>query len=157
MTTFQWLLMFHITAAFLLVGGSVAAGILNTLARRAERPSEVAGLLGLIRVSLPFIFVGVAGTLVFGLWLWHERHFSFGAAWIWLSLALWVAANALGGMGGRRQTAARERATELAAAGDEPSPELTALVRDPVSNALNYGAGLATILILVLMIWKPGS
>jgi uncharacterized membrane protein len=149
--------MFHITSAFLLVGGSMVAAILNTLARRAERPSEVAGLLGLIRVSLPFIFVGVAGTLVFGLWLWHERHFSFGAAWIWLSLALWVAANALGGMGGRRQTVARERALELAADGDEPSPELMALVRDPVANALNYGAGLAVVLILVLMICKPGS
>ena len=149
--------MFHITSAFLLVGGSVVAAILHALARRAERPSEVAGLLGLIRVSLPLIFIGVAGTLVFGLWLWHERHFSFGAAWIWLSLALWVAVNALGGIGGRRQAAARVRATELAGAGDEPSPELTALVRDPVANALNYGAGLATVLILVLMIWKPGS
>ena len=37
-STFDWLLMLHITGAFLLVGGSVAAGIFNTFAVRAERP-----------------------------------------------------------------------------------------------------------------------
>ncbi len=149
--------MFHVTSAFLLVGGSVAAAILNTFAIRAERPSEVAVLMRLIRRALPVIFVGVGGTLVFGLWLWHEKNISFGAAWIWLSLALWVVANAGGGMGGRRQEQARELAERLAGAGDEPSPELTALLRDPVSTALNYGAGAATLAILVLMVWKPGS
>ena len=99
--------MFHITAAFLLVGGSVAAGILNVLAIRAERPSDTAYLLGLVRVALPVIYIGVLGTLVFGLWLWHELHFSFGALWIWLSLVLWVATSALGGMGGRHQERSR--------------------------------------------------
>jgi len=149
--------MFHVTSAFLLVGGSVVAAILNTLATRAERPSDVAVLMRLIRRALPVIFVGVGGTLVFGLWLWHERHLPFGAAWIWLSLALWVVANAAGGMGGRRQEQARVLAEQLANAGDEPSSELTALLRDPVAVALNYGAGAATLAILVLMIWKPGS
>src|SRR5205823_11424237 len=88
-STAQWLLMLHVSAAFFLVGGSVAAGILNVLAIRAERPSESAYLLRLVRVTLPVIGVGVAGTLVFGLWLWHELGFRFGAFWIWASLALW--------------------------------------------------------------------
>ena len=35
--------------------------------------------------------------------------------------------------------------------------ELRALVRDPVGNALAYGSGLTFVLILVLMIWKPGQ
>ena len=55
MSTLQWLVMLHITAAFFLVGGSVAAGILNALSIRAERPSETAYLLRLIRVTLPVI------------------------------------------------------------------------------------------------------
>jgi len=149
--------MFHITAAFLLVGGSVSAGILNALAIRAQRPSETAYLLGLVRVTLPFIYVGVLGTLVFGLWLWHELHFGFGELWIWLSLALWVVTNALGGIGGRHQERSRALASELAEAGDTSTPELHALLRDPTGNAMSWLAGAATIAILVLMIWKPGA
>jgi hypothetical protein len=111
----------------------------------------------LIRLSLPVIFLGVAGTLVFGIWLWHELHLPLGSWWIWISLVLWAAANALGGAGGRRQEKVRELALRLAREGDEPSAELSAALRDPVARALNVGAGLATLGILVLMIWKPGA
>ena len=157
MTTVQWLLMLHVTAAFFFVGGSVAAAILNTLAVRAARPSETAYLLRLVRVTLPVIGVGVAGTLIFGIWLWHEQHFSLGAAWIWISLVLWVLANALGGIGGRHQEKARKLAERLAAAGDATTDELRALLRDRKGNAISWLAGVATVGILVLMIWRPGS
>ncbi|NUR78616.1 MAG: DUF2269 family protein [Thermoleophilia bacterium] len=157
MSTAQWLVMLHITAAFFYVSGSVAAGILNVLAIRAERPSESAYLLRLVRVTLPVIGVGVAGTLVFGLWLWHERGYSFGAAWIWAALVLWVIAGALGGIGGRHQERSRKLAEQLAASGDTSTDELRALLRDSRGNAISWLAGAATIAILVLMIWKPGS
>jgi uncharacterized membrane protein len=151
----DWLLMFHVAAAFSLFGGSVAAGILNALAIRSERPSEAAFLLRLIRVALPVIYVGVLGTLVFGLWLWHRLGFPFGTGWIWASLALWVVANALGGIGGRHQERSRQLAERLAAAGDAPNNELRALLRDPKGLVVSYAAGAATLAILVLMIWKP--
>ena len=149
--------MLHITAAFFFVGGSVAAGILNVLAIRSERPSEAAYLLRLIRFTLPAIGIGSIGALVFGIWLWHEQGYSFGAAWIWISLVLWVIANALGGRGGRHQERARELAERLAASGNATTDELRALLSDPKGNAMSWLAGAATILILVLMIWKPGS
>jgi uncharacterized membrane protein len=157
LTTSEWLLMFHITAAFLLVGGSVAAAIFNTLAIRAERPSETAFLLRLVRVVVPVIGIGSIGTLVFGLWLWYERSYSFGATWIWLALALWMVASALGGIGGRHQQRTRELAERLAAEGDTSTAELHALLRDSRGNLMSYLAGAATLGILVLMIWKPGS
>ena len=149
--------MLHVSAAFFLVGGSVAAGIFNAMAIRAERPSESAFLLRLVRVTLPVIGIGVAGTLIFGLWLWHELGYRFGAFWIWASLVLWVVTNALGGIGGRYQERARKLAEDLAAAGDATTDELRALLRDPRGNALSGLAGAATLAILVLMIWKPGS
>jgi len=149
--------MLHVTAAFFLVGGSVAAGILNALAIRAARPSETAYLLRLVRITLPVIGVGVAGTLIFGIWLWHELHFSIGAFWIWASLVLWVATSALGGIGGKHQERARKLAEQLAAAGDATSAELRTLLRDRKGNAMSWLAGAATLGILVLMIWKPGS
>jgi hypothetical protein len=70
---------------------------------------------------------------------------------------LWVAASALGGAGGRHQEQSRELAEELAASGDTTTDELRALLRDPKGNALSWAAGFATITILVLMVWKPGS
>lgn len=149
--------MLHVTAAFFFVGGSVAAGILNVMSIRAERPSETAYLLRLIRVTLPVIGVGSIGALVFGVWLWHERGYSIGAAWIWISLVLWLVANALGGIGGRHQGRARELAERLAGAGDATTDELRALLRDPRGTAMSWLAGVATLLILVLMIWKPGA
>jgi len=149
--------MLHVSAAFFFVGGSVTAGIFNVLAIRAERPSETAYLLRAIRFTLPVIGIGSMGTLLFGIWLWHEQGYALGAGWIWISLALWVVSNALGGIGGRHQERARELAERLAAAGDASTDELRALLRDPKGNAMSWLAGVATVLILVLMIWKPGS
>jgi uncharacterized membrane protein len=149
--------MLHIAAAFCLVAGSVAAAMLNVLAIRAERPSETAFLLKLIRYALPVIFAGILGTLVFGIWLWHDLGFSIGTGWIWAALVLWALASALGGGGGRHQERSRELAERLATAGDATTDELRTLLRDPKGLALSYGAGVATIAVLVLMIWKPGS
>jgi uncharacterized membrane protein len=149
--------MLHVSAAFFFVSGSVAAGILNVLAIRAERPSETAYLLKLVRVTLPVIGIGSVGALVLGIWLWHEQGYAIGAGWIWASLVLWAVSNALGGIGGRHQERARELAERLAAAGDATTDELKALLRDRKGNAISWLAGVTTIGILVLMIWKPGG
>lgn len=155
MDTYHWLLTLHVTSAFFFFGASVAAAILNTLAIRSQRPSEAATLLRLIRYALPLLFLGVAGTLGFGIALWKERGYSIGAGWIWASVALWLVANALGGRGGRHQEKSRKLAERLAAEGDASSDELIALLRDPKGNAMSYLAGVAMILLLVLMVWKP--
>jgi uncharacterized membrane protein len=154
-STVQWLLMLHMTGAFFFVSGSVTAGVLNVLAGRAERPSETAILLRLIKTAVIVIGVGVAATLIFGIWLWHERGYGIGTFWIWASLVLWVIANALGGIGGKHQARTRKLAEQLAVAGDTMTDELRALLHDRRGNALSWLAGIATIGILVLMIWKP--
>jgi uncharacterized membrane protein len=157
MTTADWLLMFHITGAFLLVGGSVAAGVLNVLALRAERPSETAVLLRQIRLVVPLIGLGSVAALVFGLWLVHELGVRFWSFWIIAALVLWLIMGALGGAGGKHQEKARKLAEQLAAAGDTATDELRALLRDPRGNAMNWLAGVATLLLLIDMIWKPGA
>jgi uncharacterized membrane protein len=156
---YDWLLFFHVTGAFLLVGGSVMAGTFTTLSRMRDRPSEIATLLGLVRFALPFIYGGVILTLVFGLWLVHAagQGYSYGDAWVIAALVLWVLGNALGGAGGRREAETAEVAMRLAAEGDTMTDELRARLRDPVSLALNFGSGLVVFTILALMIWKPGS
>jgi uncharacterized membrane protein len=132
------------------------AVVLNQAALRRSRPSEIALLLGLVRVAVVLIGVGMLVTLALGLWLVKDTAYDLGDAWIDAALALWLAALVLGGVGGRRYRHTREFAEELATADDRPSEELTARLRDPVSLGLSYGSGAAVLAILVLMIWKPG-
>jgi uncharacterized membrane protein len=154
---YHWLLLFHMAGAFMVVGGATLAGIFNVAALRRERPSEIAVLFRLTRFAVTSILLGMTIALVFGLWLVADLDFvKWSNTWVILALILWVLANALGGIGGRRDKAAHEFAEQLAAQGDQPSPELRARLRDPVSLALSWGSGVVVIVILVLMIWKPG-
>jgi uncharacterized membrane protein len=155
--TYDWLLFLHVLGAFLVLGGAVMAGVFNFAALRRERPSEIALLFKFARVAVASIGIGLALTLVLGLWLVHDVGYGWGQTWIVLALVLWVLANALGGIGGRRERKTRELAERLAAAGDAPSPELTARLRDPVWLALSWGSGIVIVVILALMIWKPGA
>ena len=153
----QWLLALHVSGAFLFLGGAVVAGVLRVLAMRSERPSEVALFLGLIRFALVVIAAGVLITLVLGVWLVHRLDYSNSEGWIVASFILWIASNAFGAIGGRRERAVRELAEQLAVAGDAPSGELHSRLRDPVALAFSSAGGLAVVAILALMIWKPGS
>jgi uncharacterized membrane protein len=154
---YDWLLFLHMTGAFMVLGGAVMAGIFNFAALRRERPSEVVVLFRLTRIAVKSITIGMVVALAFGLGLVSEADFSWGDTWIVLALILWVVANALGGAGGGRDKRTRELAERLAAEGDQPSPELRARLRDPLTLALSWGSGLVVIAILALMIWKPGA
>ena len=157
MSTYQWLLVFHVTGAFLLLGGGAFAASLNLMALGRDRPSDIVLLFGLIRIAVVAISIGTLLAFVFGLWLVHEADYRYGDGWVIAAIVTLIAANALGGAGGRRDEKTAKLARELAAAGDEPSPELRARVRDPISLALSYGSGLLLVLVLALMIWKPGA
>jgi uncharacterized membrane protein len=159
MTTYHWLLFIHITGAFLLVGGVVVAGAFNISAQLRERPSEIALLYGLTRFAVISIIVGSLITLVFGLWLVGEAPagYHYMQGWVIAAIVLWVIAGWSGKTGGTRDRHTHELAERLAAEGDRPSAELKARMRDPLSLALSYGSGLVILLMLALMVWKPGA
>jgi uncharacterized membrane protein len=159
MSKYQWLLFLHVTGAFLFLGGTVVAGVLMIAALRRERPSEIAVLLRLTRPVVIAISIGTALLFVFGIWLvsaspngYNERQ-----AWVIAAFILFVLVNALGGMTGKRDRATRELAESLAGSGDAPSPELQARLRNPVVLSLSFASFALTLLILALMIWKPGA
>jgi uncharacterized membrane protein len=157
LTTYGWLLFLHMTGAFCFLGGAVTAAVLNVSAQTRQRPSEVAALMRMTRVVVPVLGLGSIMTLVFGLWLVHDVGYGYGDGWIVAALILWALAAALGGAGGKRERETRVLAERLAADGDTPSAELRARMRDPATIALSYGAGVALLIVLVLMIWKPGA
>ena len=158
MSKYDWLLFFHVTGAFLFLGGVVVAWVLGIGAVRRQRPSEIAVLLRLAGVAAASIGLGLLLTLVFGLWLVFDLAFyDITDGWILAALVMWAVAGALGGQGGKRDKETRLYAERLAAEGDQPSAELDARVRDPVALALNVASSLLGFAILVLMIWKPGA
>jgi uncharacterized membrane protein len=154
---YDWLLVLHVTGAFMVLGGVAMAGIFNVTAMRRDRPSEIALLYRLTQIAAGLITTGLLITLAIGLWLVSDADYGYGETWVVLALILWFLAGALGGVGGEREKATRQLAERLATEGDAPSAELRARLRDPVSLALSWGAGVVVIVILVLMIWKPGA
>jgi uncharacterized membrane protein len=158
-STYDWLVFLHITGAFLLSGGVVVAGAFNVAAQFREKPSEIALLFGLTRFAVIAIGVGAVMTLVFGLWLVSEAPwgYGYGQAWVITAIVLWLLGIAMGESGGRRDRKAHELAERLAAEGDQPSAELKARVRDPISLFLSYGSAVVIVAMLAVMVWKPGA
>jgi uncharacterized membrane protein len=153
----DWLLLFHLLSAFMLVSGAVAAGILQLAAVRRERPSEIALLLRATRPAVVLVLAGALGTLVFGVALARHLGDGFGEAWISAALVLWVLAMITGELGGRQARHARELAEHLAVEGDRPSAELNALLGHRPSLVLSYVSSAAILAIVVLMVFKPGA
>ena len=158
MGKYEWLLFFHVTGAFLFLGGAVVAWVLGIAAARRERPSEIALLLGLTGPAAAAIGLGMMLTIVFGLWLVFDLEvYDLWDGWVIASLVMWALSGALGGAGGKRDKETRRLAERLAAEADVPSSELAARVRDPVALSLNIASSLLGFAILAVMIWKPGA
>ena len=155
MTLYHWLLFFHLLGAFALFAGAAVAGTLQIAAMRRERPSEILTLLRLTRVGVVLVGVGGVLTLVFGIALASHLGYGLSPAWVQAALGLWLASMALGGIGGRTARHARYRAEELAAAGDQPDEELSALLAHRPSLILSYLSSTLLVAIVVLMVWRP--
>ena len=159
MSKYDWLLFFHVTGAFLFIGGIVVAWVLGIAAARRERPSEIALLMRLAGNAAAAVGAGMFLTIAFGLWLVHAagQGYGYGDGWIIAALVMWALSGALGGRAGKLDKETRKYAEQLAADGDAPSAELQARVRDPIPLALNLASSLLAFAILAVMIWKPGA
>ncbi len=150
-------LFLHLVGALLLVSGMAVAGAASETARRRSACGEIALLLGLSRIGVALVGTGSLLVVGAGLWLVDLGGFDLDSGWLVAAIALLVASFALGAIGGQRPKQARRLATRLAAAGEQTSAELRGLLDDRASRAANYGSALLILVILVLMVWKPGS
>jgi hypothetical protein len=88
---FEWLLFLHVLAAFLLVSGLVAYGVLVIGGGAAARAV-------LARPAGALWNVGGLGVLVFGVWLaLNVDGYELWDAWIIVALVLWLIASGAGG------------------------------------------------------------
>jgi Predicted integral membrane protein (DUF2269) len=149
------LLFFHLLGAVSFLTGAAVVGTLQLAAIRRDRPSEVYALLRLAPVGAALVGIGALFTLGFGIALAEHEGFGFSPAWIQAALGLWVAGMAVGAYGGRTARHARHLARQLAAEGDEPRPELRALVAARGPLWASYASGVMLLAILALMVWQP--
>jgi hypothetical protein len=150
-------LFFHLLGAFCFFAGGAVVGVLQLAAMRQERPSQVHAFLRLAPFGAALVGVGALLTLGFGIGLAEHEGLGLSPAWIQASLGLWVAAMALGALGGRTARHARHLSAKLAGEGDEPSPELRALVSARGPLWASYASFVLLLAIVVLMVWQPGG
>ncbi len=133
MSTYEWLLFLHLLAAFLLVAGLVAYSVL-VLSSGGEAVSRALG-----PSALALWNAGGLGTLVFGVWLALDIDgYELWDGWIIAALVLWLIGS---GAAGRLATAVRE-----GQAG-----------RIEGARVMVGVMALATLLLLLDMIFKPGA
>jgi hypothetical protein len=134
MSTYEWLLFLHLLAAFLLVSGLVAYSVLVL----SSGGAPVTRALG--PPALALWNAGGLGTLVFGVWLaLNVDGYELWDGWIIAALVLWLIGS---GAAGRLGVAVREGGSVQGVDG---------------ARAMVGVMALATLLLLLVMIFKPGA
>jgi uncharacterized membrane protein len=157
---YDWLLFLHVASAFALVAALVVYWFIAVVGRNVDRPSESMRLFNIVQPANILVIAGTLGTLIFGIWLAIDSDaYQVWDGWVLAALALWVISTATGFRGGQVYVTAQQLATRLAGEGrgDEPSSELRVLLQDRRSMWLNIVSSAAVLVILILMIYKPGA
>src|SRR6187200_3095556 len=120
---------------------------------RSDSPSRVASTMLLARVGVILVGVGMAGTIVFGIWLAISLDaYQLWDGWVIAALVLWAVGTALGQRSGAEYNAAAVQAQDDLKAGRPSS-----LPAYGASRAFWLRVGVVILLILIDMIWKPGA
>src|SRR5438067_1206438 len=97
-TLYNWLLVLHILAAMVWVGGAVMLGAQATRVVRAGDHDEVARFLGSLRVIGPIV-LAPATVIVLGLGIWmvlNSAAWDFKQEWVQIALSLFAGAFLIG-------------------------------------------------------------
>jgi uncharacterized membrane protein len=155
----EWVLALHVLSGFAYVAGLMLFWVLVVAVRNADTPERTMRMAPIAMVGNVSVGIGALGTIVLGIFL----AFSYGGydiwdPWIIAALVLWVAAAATGSRTGAEYMKGQQKAQELHAAGQTgPSAELLALNRTSNGVVLHAVSSAIVLLIVIDMIWKPGS
>ncbi len=155
----DWILSLHVLSAFALVAGLVLFWALIVAVRRTDTPEGTTRMEPVVKVGNAAIGFGMGGTIVFGIWLaFSVGGYDIWDGWIIAAIVLWVIAAAVGQRTGNAYMQGMNKAQELQAAGETgPSAELLAINRTQRGLVMHSLATLIALVILILMIWKPGA
>jgi hypothetical protein len=136
---YDWLLFLHVLSAFLVVGALAVLWALVLGTRPAMPMLGPVSAMRFGRIAGILSGVGMIGTIGLGIWLAIDVDgYELWDGWILASLILWAVAGWAGGASGR------------------------AFMADPIANRqtgirLQAVNSIGILVILVLMIWKPGA
>jgi hypothetical protein len=155
----DWMLALHVLSAFAYVAGIILFWVLIAAVWRTDTPEGTIRLGPAVKIGNAAVGIGAGGTIILGIWL----AFSYGGyeiwdGWIIAAIVLWLISAETGRRTGTAYMQGMTKAQELQAAGQTgPSTELLALNR--TSNGLLFHSlsSVAVLLILIVMIWKPGA
>ena len=137
MDLYDWLLFLHVLGAFLAVGAMTALWAL-ILGTRGQGLLDPPTAMTYGRFFGIVIGTGMITALVFGIWLAIDvEGYELWDGWILASLLLWMIGGGAGGQAGK--------------AFEADPPDRTKGIR------LQAVSSVALLLILILMIWKPGA
>lgn len=135
----DWLLFLHVLGAFFAVGALTALWALILGTREPQPLFDGPSALAFGRVAGILVGVGMMVALVFGVWLAIDLDaYQLWDGWILASLVLWGVGGWAGGKAGKAFEA-------------DPVGGRAAGIRYQAINSA------AVLVILVLMIWKPGA
>jgi hypothetical protein len=136
---YDWLLFLHVLSAVILVGSLAALWALVLATRPAGPILGAEGAMRFGKAGGPLVGVGMMGTIIFGIWLAIDVDgYELWDGWILASLILWAIGAWAGGRAGKEFSG-------------DPITGRRAGIRFQGLNSI------AVLVILVLMIWKPGA
>ncbi len=154
----DWILALHLLSAVAVVSAEVLFTILIVATWRSDSPSRIASTMSVARLGTVLVMFGLAGTIVFGVWLAISLDaYQLWDGWVIAALVLWAVAGALGQRAGESYAEAGKLAAQRAAEGDAPSAELAETFGPSRTFWLHLASFAVILLIVVDMIWKPGA
>ena len=154
----DWILSLHVLSAFALVAAEVAFTVMVVALWRTDSPARVAGMMRVAKTGMLLVMIGMAGTLVFGIWLAISLDaYKLWDGWVIAALILWALGGFLGQKSGEGYTAGGELAEKLSAEGVTSSPELAETFGASRAFWFHNATLIVVLLILIVMIWKPGA
>jgi len=136
---YDTLLFLHVLCTFIAVGALTALWALVLGTRTATPVLAADSQMRFGRTGGILVGAGLVGAIIFGVWLAiYDDRYQLWDAWILASLVLWAIASWAGTQAGK------------AFAGDQPGGR-QAGIRFQALNSVGV------LVILILMIWKPGA
>ena len=154
----DWLIALHVLAAFSLVAALVLFSVVIAIGWNRDRPSEILSLFRVSRVGDVLFAVGAIGTILFGVWLAIQMdEYGIFDGWVIAALVLWALLMETGRREGKLYGRSRDRARELAGAGDVSDGGLLELQRSQPALLFHVASCVLALLLILDMIWKPGA
>ena len=151
----DWMIALHLLSAFAVASALVLFSVLIYSGRRMTTLEETRTLFRIAPTGNVLITAGLALVFIFGVILSLDSDaFEIWDGWIIAAIVLFVVFGGVGQRAGAYYTAVQKLAE---APGEGNEAEVLARLRAPTGAMLHYASVVLFVLILLIMVFKPGA